>query len=232
MDVDHPVPSRVTFGILPTRTTSLVAGRPAHRVRLDRAGPTDVYVKATDGGSGRRRFSPADRSKTPTSWSADGRFLVYEQVDRRQGAWDILMISADGKGALRRRPSSGRADGVIPRRRWVAYSSDESGRQEIYVAVLPGTRGAYQVTSGGERGQDGATRERTMFFVAETNGHGGRRQNAPTFQAPRLASSSSCGDRLRRHAGWRADLFGSGRGSSSSPKTACDDRRPEKRRGD
>jgi Tol biopolymer transport system component len=155
IDVDHPVPSRFTFG---SADTSFIAWSPdGRRVAFgsSRAGPVDAYVKAIDGSTDETPVLTGGANfKTPTSWTADGRSIVYEQPDATT-SWDILMIPADGKGApapILQSRSSERAGIVSPDGRWIAYSSDESGRMELYVQSFPSGGAKAQLTSGGEWG--------------------------------------------------------------------------------
>jgi hypothetical protein len=89
--------------------------------------------------------------KQPTSWSADGKTIVFEQPDPKTG-WDLLTVSADGKGPpvpFLHSPYSERQGVVSPDGRWIAYNSDESGRLELFVQSFPVPGAKYQVTSSG-----------------------------------------------------------------------------------
>jgi hypothetical protein len=55
---------------------------------------------------------------------------------------------------------------VSPDGRWLAYSSDESGRREVYVRSLPGVEGdRVQVSSGGGTTPAWSRDGRELFFV-------------------------------------------------------------------
>ncbi|HEX4824450.1 MAG TPA: protein kinase [Candidatus Polarisedimenticolaceae bacterium] len=156
MDVDHPVPSRLTFGSVDT--TNYVAWSPDGRhvaFGTDRNGPVDAYVKPVDGSSDEVPILTGGALfKSPTSWTADGRSIVYEQPDATTG-WDILMVPSDGKGTptpILQSKSAERVGVVSPDGRWIAYSSDESGRLELYVQSFPTAGSKAQVTSAGEFG--------------------------------------------------------------------------------
>ncbi len=98
----------------------------------------------------------------PTSWSPDGRFLLYTSGTPQTGAdlWVVPMVGAHTPSVFLRTPFD-EAWGVFsPDGRWVAYQSNESGRFEIYVRPFrpPGAKesdaasGAmqWQVSTGGD----------------------------------------------------------------------------------
>jgi eukaryotic-like serine/threonine-protein kinase len=71
----------------------------------------------------------------PTSWSRDGRFLLYSVVDPKTNAdlW-VLPLAGDKKPVPLLRTGFNEQEGHFSRDgRYVVYTSDESGRNEIYV---------------------------------------------------------------------------------------------------
>ncbi len=83
--------------------------------------------------------------KTPTSWSADGRYLLYHTIDQQTGAdlW-VVPIAGDPTPSVVLRTPFRELSGVFsPDGRWVAYQSDESGRNEINIRpFVPPSRDA------------------------------------------------------------------------------------------
>jgi Tol biopolymer transport system component len=152
IDVDHPVPSRFTFG--PATVDYVAWSRDGRRIAFesDRSGPMDLFVKPTDGGAEETAVLQGGALfKQPTSWSADGTSIVFEQPDPKTG-WDLLTVSPDGKAApvpFLHGPSSERQGEVSPDGRWIAYNSDESGPNELFVQSFPIPGAKYQVTSRG-----------------------------------------------------------------------------------
>jgi dipeptidyl aminopeptidase/acylaminoacyl peptidase len=74
----------------------------------------------------------------PTSWSHDGRFLLYSvaQPKTRLDLW-VLPIDGDRKPfAFLATESTERDAEFSPDGRWVAYTSNESGREEVYVRAF------------------------------------------------------------------------------------------------
>jgi serine/threonine-protein kinase len=95
----------------------------------------------------------------PWSFSPDGRQLAYYERNPNTG-YDLWTLPLDisvpdhpkpGKPEpLLRSPANEIVPRLSPDGRWVAYRSDESGHNEIYVRrFLPGNRGRWQISSGG-----------------------------------------------------------------------------------
>jgi hypothetical protein len=53
-----------------------------------------------------------------------------------------------------------------PDGRWLAYTSDESGREEVYVTSFPGHEGKWQISSGGGTAPRWRRDGREIFYVA------------------------------------------------------------------
>jgi Tol biopolymer transport system component len=56
-----------------------------------------------------------------------------------------------------------------PDSRWVAYASDESGRNEVYVAPFPGPGGKWQVSADGGSWPRWRRDGREIFYMAPDN---------------------------------------------------------------
>jgi Tol biopolymer transport system component len=100
------------------------------------------------------------------SWSPDGKQLALESSDPKTNG-DIWILPADGQRTpkpLVRTPYHERGARLSPDGLWLAYASDESGRDEIYVQSVPAPSAKFQVSmEGGVEpvwGQDG----RELFF--------------------------------------------------------------------
>jgi Tol biopolymer transport system component len=87
------------------------------------------------------------------SWSPDGQYFVYL---RRFGAMDHTVYARPANGGKEFKvvgPASPQANiiyyRISPNGRWIAYVSDESGRDELYIAPFPRGDGKWQVSTGG-----------------------------------------------------------------------------------
>jgi Tol biopolymer transport system component/predicted Ser/Thr protein kinase len=85
-------------------------------------------------------YTKTGEPKVPTSWSSDGRFLLYYTPLVPKTGEDLWVLPVGGDNPEARKPVSllrtpaNEREGVFsPNMRWIAYLSDESGRSELYV---------------------------------------------------------------------------------------------------
>ncbi len=111
-----------------------------------RAGPLryDLYQKASSGTGSEDVLWADNLNKTPTNWSPDGRFILYTStVTGAPGDVWILPLFGDRKPSPFLQTPFGEAQGQFSRDgRWIAYVSNESGRDQVYVAPFAGPGGA------------------------------------------------------------------------------------------
>ncbi len=115
----------------------------------ERAGVFQLYEKRSDGAGREEPLLETSRRKSPMDWSSDGRFIVYEETDPKTGRdlW-ILPLTGERKPFVYLRTDAEEIQGQFsPDSRWIAYSSDESGRYEIYVQPFPATGAKWPVDS-------------------------------------------------------------------------------------
>jgi Tol biopolymer transport system component len=95
----------------------------------------DLFRKSTNGAGVEELLVHSDQSKVPTSWSPDGRYLLYFSVDPNNSPdlW-VLPMTGERKPYVLLKTAFTEAMGQFsPDGKWVAYESDETGRYEIYV---------------------------------------------------------------------------------------------------
>jgi len=142
-DVDRNVNQRLTSDA--ALEVSPVWSHDGQRLAFasSRAGHYDLYQIAAGGGGREELLFASGENKFPTSWSPDGRYLLYFAQARETNA-DIWALPLDG--ASQRAPvplvhtRANESGGTFsPDARWIAYVSDESGIAEVYVQpfVLP-----------------------------------------------------------------------------------------------
>jgi Tol biopolymer transport system component len=90
----------------------------------------------------------------PTSWSKDGRVVVYSGGSAPKFKSDIwqLRVSEPDKPTLFLQTPFNETDGVLSSDGgWIAYASDQSGRYEVYVQPFPAGGRPWQVSQNGGR---------------------------------------------------------------------------------
>jgi Tol biopolymer transport system component len=152
LDLDRPVPSRFTFGPASNFWPTWSPDDSRLAFASDRFGPYDMFVKPANGGTEESAVLKGGAVfKLPSSWSSDGKTIVFYEPDPNTG-WDIGLLPLDGKGEptlLLHTPATEDSPAVSPDGRWIAYNSDEGGRKELFVQSFPGLGAKYQVSSGG-----------------------------------------------------------------------------------
>jgi Tol biopolymer transport system component/predicted Ser/Thr protein kinase len=90
-------------------------------------------------------FSPLD------DWSRDGRYIFYEAIDWKTFHFDIGVrdLQTGTSRPLIATSSNESGAALSPDGRWIAYQSDESGTDEIYVQTFPAGNERQQVSVGG-----------------------------------------------------------------------------------
>jgi serine/threonine protein kinase len=129
-------------------------------VLFGRRGPTaTIYRKATSGTGEEEPVIQRSDFAQPTDWSGDGRWIIDYEADPKT-KFDLWIFPVTPDGKLRqddkprpyvRTPFDDRfgrfSPGPSPQ--WVAYQSDESGRNEIYVDHFPEPRGKMRISAAG-----------------------------------------------------------------------------------
>jgi Tol biopolymer transport system component len=104
----------------------------------DRDGPQNIVVKTVGEDEEHTILRSAVLFKDPASWSSDGKWLVLGHVDPVTGRNIYRMPASGGElTPLVRGPGVDRAGPVSPNGRWLAYITDESGRNQLYVQPFP-----------------------------------------------------------------------------------------------
>ena len=103
------------------------------------------------------------------TWSHDGQWLIYRTDDQEAGNGDIMAVRPGSDTTPRPLVATAAeelAPAVSPDGRWLAYSSNESGRREIYVRPFPATGQArYQVSTNGGITPVWSPSGRELFFI-------------------------------------------------------------------
>jgi serine/threonine-protein kinase len=129
----------------------------------------NLFWQTADGtGTVERLAASDDLQVFPTAFSPDGtRLLVLLASGSRDGA-DIAVVQPGGEARavpLLATMFGERYGEVSPDGRWLAYNSNESGRDEVYVRPFPDVdTGRWQVSTGGGSQPLWARNGRELFF--------------------------------------------------------------------
>lgn len=116
----------------------------------DRHSAGNLYWKAVDGSGDVERLTESVYKQWPTSCSADG-ILAFTEQHSATGE-DIWLLELKGERVLKLflcTPFSESNARFSPCGKWIAYTSDEAGRREVYIQPYPGDGRRWQISTGG-----------------------------------------------------------------------------------
>jgi hypothetical protein len=132
-------------------------------------------VQKPTGGNGEEeqlfRQSGDDRV-APTSWSRDGRHILYVLVNPKTSS-DLWVLSLDGtpkpapflRSAAAESQAQFSPDPQGPPR-WVAYTSNDSGRDEVQLRTFPDAANRLMVSNGGGHSPRWRKDGKELFYIA------------------------------------------------------------------
>jgi serine/threonine-protein kinase len=115
-------------------------------------GPRNLFRQLADGSQPPQRLTRSPNMQFAGPWSPDGaELLVMEQ--RADSGADILVLKPDQPDELLRPLLTDAFDeeqpALSPDGRWLAYTSNESGRNEVYMRAYPDLQEKQQISNDG-----------------------------------------------------------------------------------
>jgi eukaryotic-like serine/threonine-protein kinase len=115
-----------------------------------------LYIKPSSGAVADELLLSTGKNVWGNDWSRDGKFLLYSEDGQPEAKMDLLVLPMDQPRETRKPipyltgPFNKKQGQFSPDGRFVAYTSDESGRFEIYVQPFPNAAtGKWPISSGG-----------------------------------------------------------------------------------
>ena len=138
--------------------------------------PFNLYRKDASGAGGEQRLTESANRQWLTDWSRDGRLFLYFEMapDTQRDLW-VLPVTPNGQPEVEAKPRpylrtrfnefAGRFS-PEPNPRWVAYASNESGRNEVYMQSFPEPRAKFQISTGGGTFPEWSPDGREVYYVS------------------------------------------------------------------
>jgi len=177
MDLGRGTSARFTFGT--TLTPFGIWSADGSRVVFPLGNGTkyDLYQKIASGVRDHELLLASDESKVPSSCSPDGRFLLYQTLPPTTPTGELWVLPLDGDKKpipFARTPFNNSEGQFSHDGRWVAYVSDESGRDEIYVRTFPlnsaevssDDEGKWIISTAGGREPRWSGDGKTLYYIA------------------------------------------------------------------
>ena len=129
-------------------------------------GPANLFWKAADGSGSQEPLLRSEHPKYPSSFTPDGQILAFVEIHPKTRA-DIWLLPVQGN--LKPRPFLQTqfdewAPKFSPDGCWLAYASNRSGRDEIYIQPFPGPGGRQQISTDGGNNPVWARSGQELFY--------------------------------------------------------------------
>ena len=157
--------TRLTFD--PSRDWMAVWSPDGSRIIFssDRGGASNLYQKVSSGAGNEEALLKSNETKYADDWSPDGRFLLYGLA--HGSLWVLPLTGDDRKPRPYLETESASQARFSPDGRYVAYTSGESGQNEVYVRPFPTASGGKWMVSKGGGNQPHWRRDgKELFYIS------------------------------------------------------------------
>jgi protease II len=127
----------------------------------------DLYIRPATGGED-QLFLKTDTAKYPTDWSPDGTVVVYHTSFARTNLdiWSAPLDHPDQARPLVQTEFDEMQGHISPSGRWLAYTSNQSSRLEVYVQPLKPDGRRWQVSTDGGSDPKWRADNKELFYIA------------------------------------------------------------------
>jgi eukaryotic-like serine/threonine-protein kinase len=150
-DLARGTDRRLTFD--PADDTSPTWSPDGQRIMFtsDRKGHRNVWQKEASGAHDEEPVLESNTESLLDDWTHNGRYLIFGNIATGmvREEWALPLFGNRKPFAVIRGPATVQGAQVSPNGKWIAYASDESGKQEIYVENFPAVGGKWQVSTDG-----------------------------------------------------------------------------------
>jgi Tol biopolymer transport system component len=137
----------------------------------NRGGTYGIYQKLSNGAQKEELAFTDPATKFPSSWSHDGKYVLFDRLDPQRklktDVWVLPMFGDHKAFPLVATEFNEQYGEFSPDGRWVAYVSNESGRDEVYAVAFPNPAARFQISAGG--GSNPLWRGNELFYTDADN---------------------------------------------------------------
>ncbi len=150
-------------------------GRSVAYTSLRGSQPGSLYWQRVDGTGSAQALTKSKTFQVATSWHPSGKYIALQQWSpETSNDVMILPIEGDEAAGLNSGPPTAFLNSPFnewqaafsPNGRWLAYSSNEAGRSEVYVRAFPGPGGKWEISTEGGSSPTWSRSGRELFYKA------------------------------------------------------------------
>jgi len=132
-----------------------------------RKGGVDLYVKSINSGGAETLLWESSESKNVSDWSSDGRWILFaaQSIKTARDLWALAMDGEKKLVAIAQTAAEEANGRFSPDGRWIAYQSNESGSNEIYIQPFPGPGARSQISTGGGTSPQWRRDGKELFYL-------------------------------------------------------------------
>jgi Tol biopolymer transport system component len=126
-----------------------------------------IFWQSSDGAGQRETLTHGEYPRYPVSFSRDGKSLAFVEIhpSRRRDIW-LMRLDGDRQPQPLLTTDADESDAKIsPDGQWLAYLSNETGRDELFLRPMGSHGGRKQLSSEGGTAPTWAPNGRELFFV-------------------------------------------------------------------
>jgi serine/threonine-protein kinase len=137
------------------------------------ASTLNLYWQRADGSGDVQRLTESKHPQQAASWHPSGTLLAFEELNPATN-WDVMILPMKGDETQGWKPGQPtvflngpfqeREPMFSPDGRWLAYTSDEAGRPDVYVQPFPGPGAKWRISTDGGTYPTWSRTKRELFY--------------------------------------------------------------------
>ena len=164
-DINRKISSRITFN--PNYDSYPIWSRGGKYIAFasDRGHTLDIFIKKANGTGSDSLIYRSGFAKIPSDWSSDGRYLLFGTLNpKTKGDLGIIDLK-DHKPTILLNTEFNEGYGIFSdNMKWIIYTSDESGKSQVYVRPFKDNEGRWQISNNGGFGAKWVDNDKAIIY--------------------------------------------------------------------